>query len=116
MELWAEDEARLGLKPVLRRVWAPRGKEKEKRPEAVVRQRYQWMYVYGFVHPSSGRSEWWLLPGVSTEAMNAVLKEFARLTGAGPKKQIVVLLDGAGWHTSKKLQIPEGLHLHYLPA
>ncbi len=26
VELWAEDEMRVGLKPVLRRVWAPRGK------------------------------------------------------------------------------------------
>jgi hypothetical protein len=26
VELWAEDEARLGLKPVIRRVWAPVGK------------------------------------------------------------------------------------------
>lgn len=25
VELWAEDEARLGLKPVMRRVWAPVG-------------------------------------------------------------------------------------------
>jgi hypothetical protein len=26
IQLWAEDEARLGLKPVIRRVWAPVGK------------------------------------------------------------------------------------------
>ncbi len=26
VELWAEDEARLGLKPVNRRVWAPVGR------------------------------------------------------------------------------------------
>lgn len=110
VELWAEDEARLGLKPVLRRVWAPRGKKK--RPQALVRQRYEWMYVFGFVHPVTGRSEWWLLPQVSTDAMSAVLQEFAKLTGAGPQKQIVLLIDGAGWHTSKKLQIPDGLHLH----
>ncbi len=114
VELWAEDEARLGLKPVLRRVWAARGRKK--RPLALVRQRYEWMYVYGFVHPVTGRSEWWLLPTVSTEAMSAVLQEFAKLTGAGPQKQIVLLIDGAGWHTSKNLQVPEGLHLHYLPA
>jgi len=26
VELWSEDEARLGLKPVMRRVWAPVGR------------------------------------------------------------------------------------------
>lgn len=26
------------------------------------------------------------------------------------------MIDGAGWHVSRKLEIPEGLHLHFLPA
>ena len=50
--LWAEDEHRLGLLPVLRRVWAPKGQ----RPIAHVQRRYQWLYVYGFVRPSTGQS------------------------------------------------------------
>ncbi len=74
MELWAEDEARLGLKPILRRVWTPRAE----RPQAQVRQRYEWLYVFGFVQPKSGESQWWLLGGVSTEAFSAVLGEFAQ--------------------------------------
>ncbi len=49
------DEHRLGLKPVLRRVWARRGH----RPQVVVRPRYERLYLYGFVHPRSGRT-WWL--------------------------------------------------------
>ena len=112
MELWAEDEARLGLKPILRRVWAP----KAERPVAVVRQRYEWLYVFGFVRPKSGESEWFILPRVSTEIMSAVLAEFAALLDAGPQRQILLLIDGAGWHIAKGLEIPEGLHLHYLPA
>lgn len=112
MELWAEDEARLGLKPILRRVWAPRGE----RPLAQVRQRYCWLYVFGFVRPKNGENEWFILPGVSTEIMSAVLCEFARLAGAGARKQILLLIDGAGWHVSTRLQIPEGIHLHFLPA
>ncbi|RTH18197.1 transposase, partial [Thermus scotoductus] len=47
------DEHRLGLKPVYRRVWAPRGRT----PLAWVRPRYRWLYVYGFVRPSTGESE-----------------------------------------------------------
>ncbi|RTI19173.1 transposase, partial [Thermus scotoductus] len=61
MELWAMDEHRLGLKPVYRRVWAPRGRT----PLAWVRPRYRWLYVYGFVRPSTGESEFWLLPTVN---------------------------------------------------
>ena len=45
VEWWAEDEARLGLKPVARRVWAIKGR----RPVAAGRTKYRWLYVDGFV-------------------------------------------------------------------
>jgi len=54
IELWAEDEARLGLKPVIRRVWAPVGK----RPVARFKRGYKWTYLYGFVRPESGEVYW----------------------------------------------------------
>ena len=74
------------------------------------------MYVYGFVHPPSGQSEWWLLGGVNTPAMSAVLAEFARLVGAGAHKRVILVLDRAGWHVAKALVVPEGIHLVPLPA
>jgi hypothetical protein len=49
---WAQDEHRLGLKPLLRRVWARRGK----RPLAPVHHRYEWLYVYGFLRPKTGKA------------------------------------------------------------
>src|SRR5262249_51859340 len=52
VEVWAVDEHRIGLKPLLRRVWAPIGH----RPVAVVRHRFEWRYLVGFVHPASGRT------------------------------------------------------------
>src|SRR5215210_6092303 len=79
VEVWAEDEHRLGLLPVVRRVWAPRGR----RPTAWVRRRYRWLYVYGFVRPSTGQSWWCLLPTVSAEAFGLALAEFARDEGIG---------------------------------
>jgi hypothetical protein len=36
VELWTGDEIRLGLKPLIRRVWAPNAR----RPTAKVRRRY----------------------------------------------------------------------------
>jgi hypothetical protein len=52
---WAEDAHRIGVLPVLRRVWAPRGQ----RPIARVRRRSQWRSVSGFVCPSTGQRGWW---------------------------------------------------------
>jgi hypothetical protein len=101
----------LGLKPVYRRVWAPRGKT----PLAWVRPRYRWLYVYGFVRPSTGESEFWLLPTVNAEAFSEVLRRFARLRGSGERKLLLVVLDRAGWHVSGRVEVPEGVGLVFLP-
>jgi transposase len=105
------DEHRLGLKPVYRRVWAPRGKT----PLAWVRPRYRWLYVYGFVRPSTGEGEFWLLPPVNAEAFSEVLRRFARLRGSGEGKLLLVVLDRAGWHVSGRVEVPEGVRLVFLP-
>lgn len=112
VEVWAQDEARLGLKPILRRVWTLPGA----RPLAVCWHRYEWLYLYAFVHPSSGRTEWFILPTVSSELMSLALAEFARAVGAGPSKKIVLVVDGAGWHEANDLVVPEGIELVVLPA
>jgi hypothetical protein len=41
VELWCEDEHRLGLKPIVRKVWSPIGQ----RPLVEVHQRYEWTYL-----------------------------------------------------------------------
>ena len=112
MTVWAEDEHRLGLLPVVRRVWAPKGR----RPTAPVRRRYQWLYAYGFVRPTTGRSWWCLLPAVSTAAFALALREFARDEGIGRDRQAVLAVDRAGWHAGSGLHLPEGVHLAFLPA
>jgi hypothetical protein len=81
-----------------------------------VRPKRKWLYLYAFVHPVSGWSEWLILPRVRTDVMNLVLPTFTRLSGAGPARQIVLVWNNAGWHTSKDLHIPEGIHLVSLPA
>lgn len=112
MTAWAQDEHRLGLLPVVRRVWAPKGR----RPIAPVRRKYEWLYVYGFVRPGTGQTWWCLLPTVSVEAMNLALAAFARDEGIGPEKRAVLAVDNAGWHASPRLALPDGVHLAFLPA
>lgn len=109
--IWAEDEHRLGLLPVIRRVWAPRGQ----RPLAAGDRRYQWLYVYAFIRPTTGESWWCLLPTVSTEAMGLALAAFARDEGIDARHRAVLMLDGAGWHGSPALAVPEGIDLVRLP-
>jgi transposase len=111
VSLWAEDEHRLGLLPLVRRVWAPKGQ----RPIAPVRRRYEWLYVYGFVRPSTGASWWCLLPTVTTQAFALALATFARDEGIDATHRAVVLIDQAGWHISHDLGLPAGIDLVWLP-
>ena len=110
--LWAEDEHRLGLLPVMRRVWAPRGQ----RPTAAVRRKYEWLSVYGFVRPRTGASWWGLLPTVNATAMSLALATFARDEGIDADHRAVLVLDQAGWHIAHDLEVPAGIDLVLLPA
>lgn len=109
--MWAEDEARLGLKPVARRIWAVRGH----RPSSCGRTKYQWLYVYGFVHPASGRNLELLLPAADAEWMGLALAEFARWADPHGDKILVLLLDNCGWHGAEDLVVPPEVVRHPLP-
>ena len=106
------DEHRLGLKPITRGVWAPKGE----RPVALGHHRYEWLYVWGFVEPATGKTEWSVSNGVSKELFEGILKDFAKSAGAGEEKRIVLQLDGAGWHGPKNIDVPDGIRLVFQPA
>jgi hypothetical protein len=112
VELWAFDQQRVGLKPIRRRQWAPKGQ----RPVAVGQHRYEWLYLYGFVHPSTGAVVWFVCSTVDTDLLSAVLAAFAQAVGAGQDKLVVLVLDQAGWHVSEKLVVPDGIVLEFLPS
>jgi hypothetical protein len=105
------DEHRIGLKPMLRRMWCKRSQ----RQIITVQHRYKWIYENGFVCPSGGQTFSLLLPHVSIAAYSLAVVEFARAIGAGPDKQVALVPDRAGRHRSEQRVIPEGLHLVFLP-
>src|SRR3954465_8041499 len=111
VEVWAFDEHRLGLKPVLHPEWAPKGQ----RPVAVRRHRYEWLYLYGFVHPGTGEVVWFICTTVDAALLSAVLAAFAATVGAGEGKLVILVLDNAGWHVSGDLVVPKGIELMFLP-
>lgn len=112
VQLWAMDEHRLGLHPILRRVWVDKWLGSLSAP---VHCRYDWFWLYGFVHPCSGQTYWWLLPRVNIDLFNRALADFAQHFDLGPHRQVLLVMDQAGWHTSEQVVVPEGLHLAFLP-
>jgi hypothetical protein len=102
VEVWATDEHRVGLKPILRGVWAPGGR----RPIAVGHHRFEWLYVTGFLAPSTGEVIWYISTGIDKALFERMLATFAAETGAGKTRRIVLVLDNAGWHAPPDLAVP----------
>src|SRR6185437_9101152 len=111
VELWAVDEHRIGLKPILHKVWCFDGV----RPLAPVQHRYDWRYLVGFVHPASGRTVFHLASSVNISLFEVELAAFAQEVRASPRKQIVLVLDRAGWHATRRLRVPDHVQLLFLP-
>jgi transposase len=109
VEVWLQDEARVGQQGTLTRVWAERGS----RPSAVKQTEYEWAYLFAAVNPATGASSALIAPTVNTQYMNEHLRFIAR--EAGPAVHVVLVLDNAGWHVAKALRVPANVTLLYLP-
>ena len=107
--MFFQDEARFGQKGRCCRRWWLRGQ----RPGGPVDQRHTFVYAFAAVEPATGRDFCLLLPEVSTAAMNAFLQHFSATL---PRDEhAVMVLDGAGWHTSHELSVPDNVTLLRLP-
>ena len=74
IELWWQDEMRLGQKNALVRQWARKGT----RPRQPKDQRYQSLYLFGAICPARGTGAALALPWANTSAMAAHLREISR--------------------------------------
>ncbi len=109
MQVWFQDEARFGQQGTLTRVWARRGS----RPRAVKQTEYAWVDLFAAVNPSNGDSVALLAPTVNTFVMNQHLRMIS--AHVGPGVHVVLVLDQAGWHRSKRLEVPGNITLLPLP-
>ncbi len=110
VEIWHQDEARVGQQGTLTYVWADKGS----RPAALRDQRRQSASLFGAVCADRGVGAALVLPHANAEAMNLHLAEISRQVTAGA--HAVVVLDGAGWHqTGGRLRVPGNVSLLRLP-
>ncbi|KAL5684473.1 hypothetical protein EMGR_001226, partial [Emarellia grisea] len=109
IEIWFQDEARIGQKGTLAYVWARRGT----RPRAVQDTRYASAYLFGAVCPRRGVGAGLVMPRADTEGLNAHLVEIARTVAPGA--HAVLIMDGAGWHKSDALVVPDTISVVILP-
>lgn len=71
------------------------------------------MYLFGAVNPQTGASSALLAPTVNTEYMNHHLRFIGEQAGADV--HVILVLDRAGWHVAKALEVPANMTLLYLP-
>jgi putative transposase len=109
VEIWFQDEARIGQQGTLTRIWARRGT----RPRAPRDQRYKWAYLFGAVCPERGTGAALVLPYANAYAMTLHLEEIGRCVTPGA--HAIVLLDGAGYHIAKDLVVPTNISLLPIP-
>ena len=100
IELWWQDEARVGQKNKITRRWAKQGT----RPTAPHDQRTKSAYVFGAICPDRGVGAALVLPRCNTQAMQWHLDEIA--SPVTPGAHAVLMFDQAGWHTTDKLTVP----------
>lgn len=109
IEIWFQDEARVGQKTKRGRRWAKRGS----RPAAPVDQRTCSAWIFGAICPAQGKGAAIVMPWCNTHAMQQHLEEISR--NVAPDAHAIVLCDQAGWHMTEKLKMPKNITLLPLP-
>ena len=108
IKLFFEDEARFGRINNLSRCWVPKTQRAEIERQLI----REYTYAYTAVCPATGEAYSIISPFNNTFAMNAFLYE---LSNHFKHNRIILTLDGAGWHKSKELILPENIRLLFLP-
>ena len=103
-----QDEGRFGRVNIPRASWAPMGMRPNV-PRQLVRQSF---YAYCAVAPKLGKISSLILPFGNTEMMNMFLVNVAEEFS---NNEIIMQVDGAGWHRSKALRIPENIYFIMQP-
>ena len=110
IEIWFQDEARVGQKGGHAYIWA----EKGSRPLMVRDNRYDSAYLFGAICPARAVGAAIIMPTINAEAMSEHLKEISAQVARGAHAMLIV--DGAGWHqTGGKLIVPDNITLLPLP-
>lgn len=109
IEIWWQDEARVGQKNGLVYQWAQKGS----RPRQPKDQRYKNAYLFGAICPARGVGAGLVMPFADTDAMQKHLKEISRVVSPGACA--VLLMDQAGWHTTGELKMPKNIIPIFLP-
>jgi hypothetical protein len=110
VDIWFQDEARVGQQGTLSRVWEMTGA----RPRLTRQLQYNYSYIFGAICPQKKQAVGLVLPIANTEGMQMHLDEISKYVEEG--RHAVIVVDKATWHTTSKLNLPSNISLLPLPA
>jgi hypothetical protein len=102
-----QDEVRFGRISDTRRCWCP----KPVRPLCYAMVTQEYTYAYAAVSVD-GELDTLILPHTNSDCMQVFIDEVA---SRHPEDRIIMILDGAGWHTSRLFTVPDNMRLIPLP-
>ena len=108
VRLMFQDEAGFGRINKPKRCWC----SKKTRPSVPCHHIREYGYAYGAVEPTTGDHFFLVLPRCDTTCMNVFLEELSK---AYPDDHIILVCDGASWHRSKGLKVPDNITLQRIP-
>ena len=109
IEVWWQDECRVGQQGSLSRMWARKGT----RPRVVRQRQFLSTYIFGAVCPDRDVGCAWILPECNSGMMQIHLEEISK--NIQEDYHGIVLMDRASWHSTEALIVPENISLMPLP-
>lgn len=103
-----QDEAGFGRINKPRHCWCKKGI----RPSVPCHHIREYRYVYGAVEPLTGEDYFLIMPQCNTVCMNIFLE---KLSKQYPEDIILLVCDGAAWHKSNTLKVPDNIELIHIP-
>ena len=82
------------------------------KPIVNYQHKFKTTYLYGSYSPINGDSFVWEINGVDTKIFEAYLKHFSNHK---PKEYKIVVIDNAGFHSTKNIEVPENIYLLRIP-
>ena len=109
IEIWVQDESRVGQQGMLSRIWAGKGT----RPRIPRDRRVGYCYVFSAACPARELAVGHISQRANTTEMSRHPEDISEQLAPGSHAMLV--LDGAGWHKSNDLAIPKSISLLFLP-
>jgi transposase len=108
VNIYFEDESRLGLLTILRRMLTTKGIK----PIAPYQHKFDNLYLFGAFSPINGDNFLLEMPVCNSEAFQIFLDEFS---SQKPDEFKIMVLDNGAFHHAKRLNIPSNISLLFLP-